>query len=494
MKRETDSGPYALTLYLECVVSLLRILPSFIPSAFLFGFGGVFFAFGLRVIGVLEAGELDPWIDQNIMPLVVLGAVMIAFSPVVFSVLTLTVLPGGYGLTAKELDAREPNDEEREILLGVQRQILAQAPEGTIGPSRWLVLNKPDQNAFVLGTTIYIHWGLIDSEYLAPVLAHELGHLNHGDGRRMLALRRFIPPPLSYIPMERVGCLALPLMAFGGGAGLMAMTPLWNRHWQRREFLADRFAYECGQAVGLIEFLELYEFFDVAVPFGFLRRSHPHSAERTNELNRYLREEPDPAGARFERTGSRLPSAPISGSSTPEMTQQSGKVIRGYTDAEAFLDLVVLDFDHPGSDDPRRIVTEQTWIKANGRRIVDLAQAGAAEQGAGIVWIWWYMNIAPESQYDDEKFMYEDAEYYSDVMDNQELRTRFRLDREMCRRWEKIIETNDPEQSVAILIHSVNGESERHYANHYLVGMRDGGPLPVGGKRGRSGHEIGPEA
>lgn len=464
MKREQDNGPYAFTLYLECMVSLLRILPSFLPATFLFGLSGVFLAFGLRMIGVLEAGELDPWIEQYIIPIVIVGAVIIAFLPVVLSLLTLTVLPGGYGLSAKELDAREPNDEEREILLGAQRQILAEAPEGTIGPTRWLVLNKPDENAFVLGTTIYIHWGLIDSEYLGPVLAHELGHLNHGDGRLMLALRRFVPPPLSYIPMERIGCLALPLMAFGGGAGLMLMTPLWNRHWQRREFLADRFAYECGQAVGLIEFLELYEFFDVAVPFGFLRRSHPHSAARTDKLNQYLREEGVGAPrARLESAGTQPQS--FTDELSPEEERQVQERKRGYTDAEAFLDLVFLAESHVGDGDPTRIAAEKTWIRQNGRRVVDLASVGRIEHGAGFIFMIWLGERRPERQYIDGAFNYDSHALFSDFLDAPWFQSEIDLDSAVKDNWLRIGETHDPEQSVVVMIINWNRDAGRYNAD-----------------------------
>lgn len=228
MKRDNDYGPYMLTLYLEGMASLLRILPSFFPAAFLFGIGGVFFGFGLQLIGVLGAGELDPWIGQYIMPIVITGAVIIAFLPVALSVLALAGMPGGYGLTAREMDARPPEDEEPELLLSAQRQILWSAPEGTIGPTRWLVIDNNEPNAQVVGTTIYVNRGLLESEYLGAVLAHELGHVNQGDGSLILALRRFVPPPLSFISFEALGCLPLLLMAFGGGLGVWLTTPAWN--------------------------------------------------------------------------------------------------------------------------------------------------------------------------------------------------------------------------------------------------------------------------
>lgn len=466
MKREQDYGPYAFTLYLECIVSLLRILPSFLPATFLFGLGGVFLAFGLRVIGVLEAGQLDPWIDQNIMPLVIAGAVMIAFLPVVFSVLTLTVLPGGYGLTAKELDARPPNDEEREALLRAQTQILTEAPGGTIGPTRWLVLNKPDENAFVLGTTIYIHWGLINSEYLEAVLAHELGHLNHGDGRLMLALRRFVPPPLSFVSFERIGCLPLVLMAFGGGAGLLLLSPLWNRHWQRREFLADRFAYECGQAVGLIEFLKLYEFFDVAVPFGFLRRSHPHSAARTDKLNRYLREE-----------GSVARQEAQSVSSTERVGTTDSYVVRkrGYTDAEAVLDMTVLDEAHAGWTTDETIAAERAWMNANGRRILTNGYVSYTMIGRGVVMMMWTGD--PAERLSGQKFTYMRQSEHAKYLHSATSMAMQEIDPVVRMEWEQRVADYDPEYHLIALIVTLHEEAGRFGVSYYQLAPAGGGAL-----------------
>lgn len=476
MKRDNDYGPYMLTLYLEAMASLLRILPSFFPAAFLFGIGGVFFGFGLQWIGVLGAGELDPWIGQYIMPIVIAGAVIIAFLPVALSVLALAGMPGGYGLTAREMDARPPEDEEPELLLSAQRQILWSAPEGTIGPTRWLVIDNNEPNAQVVGTTIYVNRGLLESEYLGAVLAHELGHVNQGDGSLILALRRFVPPPLSFISFEALGCLPLLLMAFGGGLDVWLTTPAWNRYWQKREFLADRFAFECGQATGLIEFLRLYQFFDVAVPFGFLRRTHPHNAERIDRLNKYLREE-DVVSSR--KKPERVETRPqlFAGKVPTEQKRPIKERRRGYTDVEAAIDLVFLSESHVRNGDPERIAAEKTWIRENGRRVVDEAYTGNTKDGAGIVYMFWLGDLGRERQYTLTDFTYYSHEVISEVLDGLKMKSELDLDPVIKDTWTRIVETHDPEQSVVVMILNWDSVAGMCDLDYYLVGMPGGAPL-----------------
>ena len=64
--------------------------------------------------------------------------------------------------------------------------------ESVRGPRHWFVLDDPDLAAAVSGDTLMLTRGLLDSDDLTPVLAHELGHLNTIDGRLTCALNRII--------------------------------------------------------------------------------------------------------------------------------------------------------------------------------------------------------------------------------------------------------------------------------------------------------------
>jgi len=164
MKRDVDHGPYWFTIYLEMFGSVPRILPAILPAVLI----GVVAAVPLLLLsaaGVVSAATMESLFDQ-IGVLVIVLAVVIAFAPVAASLLTLYLLPGGYGLTRWELDAGEPSARQHDLLVDSQRRVTENAPAGSIGPSKWLVLDKNDPNAFVIGTTIYVHRGLITSEYL----------------------------------------------------------------------------------------------------------------------------------------------------------------------------------------------------------------------------------------------------------------------------------------------------------------------------------------
>ena len=73
----------------------------------------------------------------------------------------------------------------------------------------------------------------------------------------------------------------------GGGIGVRLMTPLWLRYWRAREFDADRYAAERGQAPVLAEFLEMYaQPFDLAIPY-FRGMTHPYTELRIDKLLTY---------------------------------------------------------------------------------------------------------------------------------------------------------------------------------------------------------------
>lgn len=419
MERD-DRGPYGWTLYLELCGSLFRFIPAILPAVLIVGLGGLFALFGLDGIGLLSDAEAERWYD-GLIQAVLVSAGVFAVLPVLLSVLTLWGLRGGFGLTAKELDARPPSNREWRVIADAVQRVLAEAPAGTIGPERWLVLDKVDLNAAVMGRALYIHRALIHSEYLDAVVAHELGHLNNGDGRLILALRRLVPPPFSFFTFAGNGFLPLLMMLSGGGFGLLLTTPWWNRYWREREYLADRFAYECGQAVGLIELLELYQFFDVAVPFGFLWRSHPHHEERIDRLLGYLEIE-------FEEEEERSPNLPATAGGRPREIPSA---------------VVEPDPDNPVWPEADQWLDDETNLYAAALR----AWHGYCQQGRGAALVNW------ERQ---------DAVGYFDYAAAQE--SYGQADWELKEQWSWHIDQLDPERAfVVVMVDSSGTQRSSHY-------------------------------
>ena len=234
----------------------------------------------------------------------------IAWLPLIFSLFSYRLLPGGYILTRFALGARDPSLREREALKAALEEVTNGAPPKTIAPTKWFVVDTQEANAFVVGTTLYVTRELIRSDFLARLLAHELGHLNSSDGKLILALRRLILPPVylmsqsggqiapgtvivvrgesdttAYLRSAAVWFVSFLLSLAGGGFGLWLLSPFWVWYWRGREYSADQFAASCGFASGLIEYLERYQFFDVATPY-FLS-SHPYTELRIDRLMAY---------------------------------------------------------------------------------------------------------------------------------------------------------------------------------------------------------------
>jgi|GEM_PF-3066849 len=459
--RDRDYGPYGWTLYLEAVASIARFLPSLVVASI------VTVPLGFILFAVLGTGGLE------LLPgLTILVACGIAVAPVILSVLTLTILPGGYGLTAKELGAREMSARERETVLAALRQITAGAPKGTIGPTHWLVIDMPDPNAFVVGTTIYLHRGLISSEFLEPVMAHELGHINHGDGRLVLALRALVPPPFSYISFEQLGCGAMLYFLFFGGTGLLVTSWGWNRHWQKREYLADRFACECGQATGLIELLEHYQFFDVAVPFAGLRSDHPYTEKRIGRLLACLEELED---AELEaEAGIESREASLFERETVHWDRK-----QGFTDAEAVLDMVFVDEAHVGWGPPEQVAAEKAWIRVNGRRLVDRARSAHIHSGQSYLIVTWDTERPEEwiAQTTGNAL----AHFIVTVREHEYLIGQRARDFDW-EHWRERIATFDPERAFVVIVSSMSPDWPEAGGSLYLVGMQGGGRLPAFGE------------
>jgi Zn-dependent protease with chaperone function len=169
------------------------------------------------------------------------------------------------------------------------------AQDGSVrGPRHWFVLDDPDLAAAVCDDTLMLTRGLLDSDYLTPVLAHELGHLNSMDGRLTCALNRVIvkeprrdpdaeqefPPGLLRLTWRAV------MWFLRGGLGLKLLGTTWAVWWRQREYAADRYAKDLGQGEDLADYMETHAlFYDRPVPFIWNSlHTHPPTELRIDRL------------------------------------------------------------------------------------------------------------------------------------------------------------------------------------------------------------------
>ena len=246
---------WGIALYIG---SLVGELPAIIARAFiLFIFLELYFLIGsvplLTQVDLLSS--LGWWIF------------FIAIYPVLFSLATLLFLPSGGGLLMRrEMNARKPSDRERNAISQALDVLTLDRP-GVERPKRFYVVNALDQNAYVVGTTLYVAKGLFDTPWFIPLIAHELGHLNSLDGRLTVAARRMVFPGLfrfgGYLLRTRpAGCMSLfyglLFMVLSGGMGLAVSSWFWHLYLRRREYAADDYAASLGQAMPLADYLGRY--------------------------------------------------------------------------------------------------------------------------------------------------------------------------------------------------------------------------------------------
>jgi Zn-dependent protease with chaperone function len=157
----------------------------------------------------------------------------------------------------------------------------------------------------VRGTTVVLSRGLLESESLAAVLAHELGHADTLDGRLTEALGRLQlwGDPLAPVRPERGGegraefaedprggliwgLLRWSLRLAGGSFAQGLLNPLWAVYWRSREYAADTYAASLGQAEDLARHLSDHELpFDPPQPgLLFKAANHPPVALRVERL------------------------------------------------------------------------------------------------------------------------------------------------------------------------------------------------------------------
>jgi Zn-dependent protease with chaperone function len=240
--------------------------------------------------------------------------------PTIWSALALLTPLGGGWWWRQNMGGRDPSEREQTAYQDAIELLTVHAGQPLRVPSSWFVIDTPHPDAAVCGHTLMLSRGILESEYLPAVLAHELGHLNSSDGRLTAALNRLvIQPPrrtrereakreVLVLGSDRV---TLSLTLFGsllwllrktfafarGGFGLKLLAPFWGSYWREREYLADQFATRLGQADELADFLELHALIhDHPVPFIWLtEHTHPPTELRLDKLRRHSIYDPEVA-------------------------------------------------------------------------------------------------------------------------------------------------------------------------------------------------------
>jgi Zn-dependent protease with chaperone function len=128
--------------------------------------------------------------------------------------------------------------------------------------------------------------GLLESQHLTAVLAHELGHLNTSDARLAAALVRMTTPPRGAVhrPFRTIAFIA------SGAVATWLMRLPWAVYWRGREYAADEFAANLGQAQPLTLFLdEEILARDIPAPFPWMATSEDLPQELRIGRIEYLR-------------------------------------------------------------------------------------------------------------------------------------------------------------------------------------------------------------
>ncbi len=252
------------------------------------------------------------------------GVVDLALIPTGWAILALITPFGGGWWWGQTLGGRDPSERERTAYRDALDLLLHHTTQPVRLPSIWFVIDSPQPDAAVCGNTLMLSRGLLESDYLPAVLAHELGHLNSSDGKLTAALNRLLVNPLPKTREKeapRRGLLVvgadkalLTITAFGavlwlsrqaiglakGGLGLRITAPSWGSYWREREYIADEYAAGLGQAEELADFLDIHALIhDHPVPLIWLtEHTHPPAELRIDKLRKAAHTQPATATAR----------------------------------------------------------------------------------------------------------------------------------------------------------------------------------------------------
>lgn len=301
-----SGSTYGIVLFLlTCLIELIGVWPRYLLVR------AIFWPFSVLTTGIAIFRNIPLVTEQQLVAPVRPGfgfqllmflnslavplAHLVAWGPLVFALLTLLFLPGGFLLTRFTLGARKPSIREKELIYATLDEAI-QADPTVRAPSAFYIIDNFDPNAYTIGTTLYLHSGLLSEQtsgiHRLGVIAHHLGHRNSLDGRLTLALRRLVIYPVYFLSRslgtvapgsfvysigrgDAKGCLAGTLVLFvslflalaGGGLGTLLLNPVWAAYWRKREFVADQFAQHLQLGGPLLEYLKQHTLQDTATPF-----------------------------------------------------------------------------------------------------------------------------------------------------------------------------------------------------------------------------------
>jgi Zn-dependent protease with chaperone function len=227
-----------------------------------------------------------------------------ALAPLAWSALSL-VRPGNGWIWRRRLGVRRPTASET-LAIEDACQILRSGNPRLRETGDVYVLDDPLSAAAARGCNVIFSRGLLETDSVPAVYAHELGHTNSLDARLTEALERLElwGEPLGPVEPQRgveappvadersggllLGCARWALRLTGGGCAEAVLRPLWCAYWRRREYAADAYAASLGQAEDLACYLTEQE-----LPFDppqrrllFNRAEHPPVAFRIERLRR----------------------------------------------------------------------------------------------------------------------------------------------------------------------------------------------------------------
>jgi Zn-dependent protease with chaperone function len=308
---DSGLGLYLVTFACELPAAFVRILMLMFPLAL------------AQLAGVLPSFAEGLW--------------MAALLPSLWSLAAVLGVWGGGWWWRAQMGGRPPSARERAAFEEAMESLRSQSAEPIPEPSSWFVFDSRDADACACGRSIALSRGLLETEYLEAVLAHELGHLQSSDGRISAALNRlmifkgsarvaededegarrrrqsllwYYEPGGEWMPLAMQlarlasGFLRLIWWIARGGLALRLLGFVWAAYWRSREHAADAYAVALGQGEMLAEFLESYALpNDRPVPFRFIsQETHPPSELRIDRIHAEMQERgegeaPERAGA-----------------------------------------------------------------------------------------------------------------------------------------------------------------------------------------------------
>lgn len=274
-------SPLGKTRTLETVLGLFLRLPGillitgliFVPVALILWLIELFFL----LVEFNAVGTLLSFAYKCVLLIWVLFAIWLALR---------TVLGLQEDKTQKALGARPPSQREKIMLLDAISRIATLQMQGH---SNFWVIDYPQPKAWTIGEDLYITRFAITSEYLPAILAHEIAHLNNGDGKTIKTLRNFVYSFMSY-RTTGIGNLTgyqerqavdqqdvvrvfdetiqkLLFAAVFGGFGAIWYREEWAEYFRSRDVLADEKVVEMGLRGDLLKYLEAHKDLSLAVPF-----------------------------------------------------------------------------------------------------------------------------------------------------------------------------------------------------------------------------------